>query len=144
MNAHFSHFSACKGIFERITIRHGRSTITQCMPQNNQLFQAPPYAVERAIKRIGANLRVARKRRKLSIAQVAEKIGAGVRVISDAERGKPSTAISVYMALLWVYDLLGDVSDVASPLKDSEGLRLAALREARGSRSLKADMDNDF
>ncbi|MDR2781526.1 MAG: helix-turn-helix domain-containing protein [Holosporaceae bacterium] len=114
------------------------------MPQRNQLFQATPYAIEETLKLLGQNLRIARKRRRLSIAQVAEKIGTGVRAISDAEKGKPATAISIYMALLWVYDFLGNMKGVADPLKDLEGLRLAALKESRNDRSLKAELDNDF
>jgi cell division protein ZapA (FtsZ GTPase activity inhibitor) len=116
----------------------------QFMSQKNQLFQTPPYAVEEAIKYLGQNLRIARRRRRLSIAQVAEKIGAGVRVISDAEKGKPSTAVAVYTALLWVYDLLENMREVASPLADAEGLRLAALREAHSGRLPKSEPDNDF
>jgi transcriptional regulator with XRE-family HTH domain len=96
------------------------------------------------LKQLGQNLRIARKRRRLSVAQAAEKIGTGVRAISDAEKGKPSTAISVYAALLWVYDLIDDMKDVASPIKDAEGLHLAMLKESRRGRSLKSEMDNDF
>jgi transcriptional regulator with XRE-family HTH domain len=114
------------------------------MPQRNQLFQTPPYAIENSLKLLGQNLRIARKRRRLSIALVAEKIGTGVRAVSDAEKGKSSTAVSIYMALMWVYDFLGNMKDVADPLKDSEGLRLAALKESRNGRLPKAELDNDF
>jgi transcriptional regulator with XRE-family HTH domain len=117
---------------------------TSFMPQRNQLFQVPPYAIEETLKLLGQNLRIARKRRRLSIAQVAEKIGTGVRAVSDAEKGKSSTAVSIYMALLWVYDFLGNMKDVANPLKDPEGLRLAALKESRNGRLPKAEPDNDF
>ncbi|GHT92997.1 hypothetical protein FACS1894122_07570 [Alphaproteobacteria bacterium] len=114
------------------------------MSQRNQLFQTPPYMVDVMLKQLGQNLKIARKRRRLSIAQVAEKIGTGVRAISDAEKGKPSTAISIYMALLWSYDLISDMKDVANPLKDAEGLHLAMQKESRHGRSLKSEMDNDF
>jgi transcriptional regulator with XRE-family HTH domain len=114
------------------------------MPQRNKLFQATPYAIEGALKLLGQNLKIARKRRRLSITQVAEKIGTGVRAISDAEKGKSSTAVSIYMALLWVYDFLGNMKDVADPFKDPEGLRLAALKESRNGRLQKAESDNDF
>jgi transcriptional regulator with XRE-family HTH domain len=114
------------------------------MSQKNQLFQAPPYVVEEVLKHLGQNLRIARRRRRLSITQVAEKIGTGLRVVSDAERGKPSTAIAVYTALLWIYDFLGNMREIASPLADAEGLRLAALRETHGGRLPKSEPDNDF
>jgi hypothetical protein len=63
--------------------------------------------------------------------------------VSDAERGKPSTAIAVYAALLWVYDLLETFEDLANPLKDEQGIALASRRDrvrARRGRGL----DNDF
>ena len=44
------------------------------MTAKNTLIQAPPYPVEQAIKRLGANLRTARLRRNLTIAAVGEKI----------------------------------------------------------------------
>jgi len=77
------------------------------MTARNTLIQAPPYPVERTIKRLGANLRTARLRRNLTIEEIGEKIGTGPRAVSDAEKGKVSTGIAVYTALLWAYDLLG-------------------------------------
>jgi transcriptional regulator with XRE-family HTH domain len=112
--------------------------------QNNQLFHSPPYPIEASIKRLGANLRTARKRRKITIAQAAEKIGTGVRAVSDAENGKPSTAAAIYIALLWAYDLLGDMKEVGDPQKDTEGVRLSALRERRDLGSLQTRLNNDF
>ena len=45
------------------------------MVARNPLLSAPPYQVEQALKRLGANLRTARLRRNLSIQEIAEKIG---------------------------------------------------------------------
>ncbi len=61
----------------------------------------------------------------------------------DAEKGKPSTGIGIYAALLWVYEMLQPLEDLASPLKDEHGTALAAAKartRARKSRGL----DNDF
>jgi len=94
---------------------------------------------------LGANLRTARIRRGITLQQAAERIGTGVRSVRDAERGKASTAVAVYLSLLWVYGLLEQMQDVGSPLKDIEGLRLAALREPkRASTTGFKELDNDF
>jgi transcriptional regulator with XRE-family HTH domain len=114
------------------------------MAQKNQLTQAPPFAVEQALDTLGAHLKIARLRRRLTIAEVAERIGTGTRAVRDAESGKPTTAIAVSIALLWAYGLLEDMQEVASPLRDSEGLRFAALREPQRARIRRMDMDNDF
>jgi transcriptional regulator with XRE-family HTH domain len=113
------------------------------MMRMNALLEAQPYPVEMALRKLGGNLRTARVRRHFTINEVAEKIGTGPRAVSDAERGKPSTGIAIYTALLWLYDLLGTFEDLANPLKDEHGLALASRRDpvrARRSRGL----DNDF
>ena len=51
------------------------------MANKNPLLQAPPYQVEQALKRLGDNLRTARTRRKLTIEEVAEKIGTGRKAV---------------------------------------------------------------
>jgi transcriptional regulator with XRE-family HTH domain len=113
------------------------------MTAKNTLIQAPPYQVERTIKRLGSNLRTARLRRNLTIGDVAEKIGTGPRAVSDAEKGKVSTGIAVYIALLWAYDLLGQMSEVADPAFDEEGLSLSLSKDRTRARA-KGGLDNDF
>jgi len=115
------------------------------MSQKNKLLEMPPFAVEATIQRLGNNLRVARLRRNLTIQQVAEKMGTGLRSISDAEKGKLTTSIGTYIGLLWVYDLLGQLNDVADPGKDDEGQNLALSRERERARHRnEEDLDNDF
>ena len=107
------------------------------------LTSSPPYAVEQALSRVGANLRTARLRRNLTIAEVAEKIGSGRRAVMDAEKGKGSTSCAVYVALLWAYDLLDHIRDVADPGTDEEGLKLSLSRD-RVRAGAKEGLDNDF
>ena len=113
------------------------------MRAKNLLLSAPPYEVEQAIQRLGKNLRTARLRRNLTIEQVAQKIGTGPRAVMDAEKGKLSTGIAVYTALLWAYDLLRPFSEVADPASDSEGLTLDRLRGRERARTGKG-LDNEF
>ena len=113
------------------------------MPKKNTLTQAPPYAVEQAIQRLGANLRTARLRRNLTIEDVAEKIGTGPRALSAAERGKITTGIAVYAALLWTYDLLGPMQQLADPATDETGLAMSTRRE-RARAGKPEEFDNEF
>lgn len=113
------------------------------MATRNQLTTTPPHAIEAALRRLGGNLRVARLRRGLTVRQVAEKIGTGVRAVSDAEKGKASTAVAVYLALLWLYGLMADVELLADPGRDAEGLALALRRERTRARPAPG-LDNDF
>jgi ribosome-binding protein aMBF1 (putative translation factor) len=113
------------------------------MSAKKHLLKSPPYAVEETIKRLGANIRIARLRRNLSAADIAAKIGTNRRVVADAENGKLSTAIAVYVALLWALDLLDHLEKVADPGADSEGLALALARERSRSKQNTA-LDDDF
>lgn len=113
------------------------------MSRTNKLVQSPPYPVEDALRQLGENLRVARIRRNMTIADVAERIGTGPRAVMDAEKGKPSTGIVVYAALLWLYDQLFQLDEIAEPYKDREGLSLASAKERQRVRKGKG-MDSDF
>lgn len=114
------------------------------MSKRNPLLDAPPYPVEQTLKKLGANLRTARIRRGLTIKQISQKIGTGVRAVADAEKGKPSTGIVTYLTMLWALDLLGQMEEVASPQKDQEGQMLALIRESKRARKTTKEDDNDF
>lgn len=113
------------------------------MSKLNAVTTAPPYEVEQTLKALGANLRTARLARNLSIEAAAAKIGVGYRAIAAAEAGKATTAIGVYLSLLWVYGLLGQVREVADPARDALVQRAARARE-RAYPTSKGALDNDF
>ena len=92
---------------------------------------------------MGRNIRTARLRRNLTIDDLAEKIGTGPRPVADAEKGKHSTGIAVYVALLWALGLLDSLTNVAAPERDDEGQTLALAREPGRARPT-SELDNDF
>ena len=113
------------------------------MAAKNKLLIAPPYPVEQALKALGGNLRTARLRRAMTIENAAARIGTGPRAVMDAEKGKPSTGIVVYAALLWLYGLLAPFAELADPANDKEGLaRESAKGRVRARRS--GGLDRDF
>jgi transcriptional regulator with XRE-family HTH domain len=111
--------------------------------RKNQLQVSQPYPVERALKVLGGNLRTARLRRGLTQAEVAERIGTGLRAVSEAEKGNAFTGIAVYAALLWLYDLLEPFAELANPLTDVQGLALASRNERQRAPRTR-ELDNDF
>ncbi len=113
------------------------------MTARNSLLVAPPHEVEQSLKRLGANLRIARLRRQLTLQDAADKIGTGVRAVADAEKGKASTSIAVYAALLWTLGLLREFEMLADPQVDEEGRSLALAREPTRARR-GTGLDNDF
>lgn len=113
------------------------------MARTNKLLLAPPFPVEQSMKQLGENLRIARVRRNLTIADAAERIGTGPRPVMDAEKGKGSTGIAVYAALLWLYDQLDQLEGIADPSKDKEGLALELAKVRSRVRKGKG-LSNDF
>jgi len=113
------------------------------MVARNTLLTATPWPVARTLRRLGADLRTARLRRNLTIAEVAEKIGTGPRPVADAEKGKASTSVAVYMALLWAYDMLNQLAEVGDPALDTEGQALSPSRK-RARAGKKQELDSDF
>lgn len=95
------------------------------MPPKSQLTQAPPFAVEEALRKLGANLRLARVRRRITASDMGGRIGVGRHVIADAEAGKLTTGIGVYAGMLWAMNLLGALEDVATPNNDEVGMALS-------------------
>jgi transcriptional regulator with XRE-family HTH domain len=104
------------------------------MPPRNQLSNAPPQAVATALENLGGNLRTARLRRNLSLAELASKIGVDRHVISGAENGKLGTGAGVYIGMLWALNLLPSLNGVADPQADEEGLALVGLEERERTR----------
>jgi len=113
------------------------------MVARNKLQEMPPFPVEQSMTQLAERLRIARYRRRLTITDVAERIGTGPRAVMDAEKGKASTGLVVYTALLWLYDMLYQLEEVADPAKDKEGLLLQALKEGKRVRKTRG-LNNDF
>jgi transcriptional regulator with XRE-family HTH domain len=113
------------------------------MTRRNKLVESPPYPVEQTILQLGENLRIARIRRSMTIADAAERIGTGPRAVMDAEKGKASTGLVVYVALLWLYDQLDQLGEVADPSNDREGLALESAKQRQRARR-NSGIDSDF
>ena len=111
------------------------------MRVRNKLLAALPYPVEKLLRTLGGNLKTARLRRNLTLEEAAQKIGTSRFVVSDAEKGKPTTGIAVYAALLWAYGLIDQFFELADPATDDEGTKLSQKRKHA---SHPRKLDNDF
>jgi transcriptional regulator with XRE-family HTH domain len=105
------------------------------MPPRNSLTSAPPFAVQEALKSLGKNLRTARLRRNLSLAELAAKLGVDRHVLADAENGKLGTSAGVYVGMLWAMNLISSLDGVADPKTDEEGLSLSGVDERERART---------
>ena len=113
------------------------------MNARNALLRVTPYQIGQTLEKLGRDLRTARLRRNLTSAEVAQKIGTSRFVVSDAEKGKPSTSVAVYAALLWAYGFIDRLAELADPSEDEEGVRLSLSRAPARARH-RGTLDNDF
>jgi transcriptional regulator with XRE-family HTH domain len=113
------------------------------MKARNALLGATPFQVEQTLKKLGGDLKTARLRRNLTAQEVAQKIGTSRFAVADTEKGKPSTNVATYAALLWAYGLIDRLADLADPNKDEEGTRLSLSRLPARARH-RRKLNNDF
>ena len=65
------------------------------MPRLSKIAKNPPFAVEKSLKRLGANIRTARLRRKLRLEDLAARIGTSLFALADAEKGKRTQSVAM-------------------------------------------------
>ena len=116
---------------------------TLLVPRPTAINNEPPAAVETTLARLGRNIRIARLRRSLTQAQLAERIGVSRFVVAAMERGKPSTSIAAYVGALWALGLLEDLATVADPAGDIHGMALERARAPKRARRART-LDDDF
>ncbi|MDZ5455080.1 helix-turn-helix domain-containing protein [Azohydromonas lata] len=89
-----------------------------------------PPAITKTLAALGANLRLARERRGMTIRDLAAQLNASVPTIISLERGEASVSMAVYAAALLFYERLEWLPDLMDPQFDREALRieLAGIR----------------
>lgn len=92
------------------------------------LLQLPPATLS-ALERLGADLAVARLRRKESLVSWASRLGVSVPTLMRLEAGEPGVGMGIYATALWLIGRDGALAELASPEKDRGALELD-VREA--------------
>lgn len=104
----------------------------------------PLQAAERT-KELGDRVRLARIRRGLTIAEVAEKAGINRNTLNALELGKSGIGLGAYVTVLWTLGLDKTLDGVAHPDADIHGKTLeASRRPARVRKSKKSRSEYDF
>ena len=92
------------------------------------LLQLPP-ATAGAIEKLGADLAVARLRRKESLRSWAQRLGVTVPTLQRLEAGDPSVGIGIVATALWLIQRDGELGHLAAPEHDRGALEMD-VREA--------------
>lgn len=92
------------------------------------LLQLPP-ATAAAIEKLGADLAVARLRRKESLKTWAQRMGVSVPTLQRLEAGDPSVGIGIVATALWLIQRDGELRHIAAPEHDRGAIEMD-VREA--------------
>ncbi len=95
---------------------------------------------QRALSQLGERLRLARKRRKLSNAVVAQRAGISRTSLYKVEAGDPGATLGTYLRVLAVLGLEGDIDAVAADDKVGRKLQDLAMEPAASRSGLRAKL----
>jgi transcriptional regulator with XRE-family HTH domain len=105
---------------------------------SSALTQIPPSTVA-ALEQLGADLAVARLRRKESLKTWAKRIGVSVPTLLRLEAGEPSVSLGVLATALWLIGRDATLATLATPKEDRGALELDVRQaEALGKERVRA------
>ncbi|MEV8522397.1 hypothetical protein ABZR86_21540 [Dyella marensis] len=94
------------------------------MPKLARALQQLPPATAAAIEKLGADLAVARLRRKESLKTWAGRMGVSVPTLQRLEAGDPSVGIGIVATALWLIQRDGELGKLAAPEHDRGALEM--------------------
>ena len=96
-----------------------------------------PRKSEQKMQVVGEQIKLARLRRNLSVAQVAERATCSPLTVSRIEKGAPTVAIGIYLRVLYALQLDDDILSLA---KDDElGRALQDMNLSQRERASKKE-----
>jgi transcriptional regulator with XRE-family HTH domain len=114
------------------------------MPRSLQFAQAAPFAVKEGAQRISQRLTLARKRRRLTLRELASKAGISYDTARAVEAGNLQTGFGAYLAVLWAMGLESEIQAFADPERDEEGRQLELARLPKRVRHSSEQFHDEF
>src|ERR1035437_6792615 len=85
---------------------------------------AIPVPVARALRKLGHDIRDARRRRRIPVAILAERASISRMTLNKVEKGDPGVSLGTYATVLFVLGMVDRLADAADPRHDKVGLEL--------------------
>ena len=83
-----------------------------------------PVAARKALTKLGADITVARKKRRISTVSMAERAFLSRSTLARIEKGDPTVSMGAYLSVLAILGLAGHLGQVADRTNDTLGLDL--------------------
>jgi hypothetical protein len=83
-----------------------------------------PIPVRRALRKLGHDIRDARRRRRIPASVAAQRASISRTTLVKIEKGEPGVAMGHYSTVLFVMGMAERLGDLADPKNDKVGLQL--------------------
>lgn len=90
----------------------------------SKILPSLPLPVRRSLKKVGADISDARKRRRLSTETMCQRAMISRPTLNKIEDGDPDVSIGRYASVLFVLGMTDRLKDIADPSHDQLGLDL--------------------
>ncbi|MGK5084683.1 hypothetical protein WDW37_15420 [Bdellovibrionota bacterium FG-1] len=87
-----------------------------------------PANVRRSLTKFGADIGIARRKRRLTVAMMAERIGVSMNTYIRVEKGNPTVSLGIYAMALFALGLGAVFGDMIESKNDDQGLLLDEQR----------------
>ena len=107
-----------------------------------------PIPVKRALRKLGQDIRDARRRRRIPVEIMAERASISRTTLNKVEKGDPGVSMGIYARVLFVLGMAERLAELADVTSDALGLELEEAelpqrirRPRRSPRSRPKDED---
>jgi DNA-binding XRE family transcriptional regulator len=83
-----------------------------------------PLPVIRALRKLGGDIRDARRRRRIPTATMAQRASISRTTLAKIEKGDPGVQLGIYATVLFVLGLANRIGELADVRRDDAGLQL--------------------
>lgn len=118
------------------------------MPKVARALQQLPPATQATLEKLGADLAVARLRRKESLKTWATRMGVSVPTLQRLEAGDPGVGIGIVATALWLIQRDAELGNLAAPEHDRGAIEMdvreaVALGRARARAAAEARLSTE-
>ena len=82
----------------------------------------PTVAMDQ-LQKLGRDISVARRRRRMSLSEMAERMMVNIKTLQRLERGDPSVGVGIVASALWVLGMHRRLGDLVTPETDQIALQ---------------------
>ena len=111
------------------------------MAKATQSSKALPATVMDQLQKLGRYLAIARKRRRMSLSEMAERMMVNIKTVQRLEKGDASVGIGIVATALWVLGMHRRVGELVAPESDQIGLQEDIKNLPRAFRKSRKQID---